>query len=143
MQANSVIQLILPVRVHHWVHLVSPSHRRTLECIGPTNDYTNPSLSRPDRLVSCCRSQYTRWLGRPSQSRGYRCLPIARLLHFNWLPLLYQLDGCLSCCHIMYRSLGEIHLLSYGVHWAMTFVWTCYWLYLHICILSLFYLCVM
>lgn len=93
-QANSFIQLILPISVHHRIHLVPSSHRRASQCIGSTNDCANSRLSCPDCLVSCCRSQYSWWLWCPSQSRGYRCLPIARLLHFNWLSLLYQLGMC-------------------------------------------------
>jgi hypothetical protein len=106
-----LIQLLLPIRVHHRIHLVPFGHRRASQCTGSPYDCANPSLSCPDRLVSRRWSQYSWWLGRPAQSRWYCCLPIARLLHFNWMPLLYQLADCSSmllsqlCINLLRRFL--------------------------------------
>lgn len=73
-------QLLLPVRVHHRIHTLSPRHRGHAQRITPTGHRPNTRLYCSGCMVPSCRRQHSWWIRRCTEPSRYRCLPFVRLL---------------------------------------------------------------
>jgi hypothetical protein len=115
---RTVLQFILPVRLHHRLYLIPSGHCRASQRTGFADNRADTGLHRADCLVAGCRSQYPRRLGRRPQPRRDCRVPVARLLYLDWLPLLHQLRRkyplLLACRHFLagYPSLSAFDLFA-------------------------------
>jgi hypothetical protein len=88
-------QLLLPVRVHYWLHTLPTRHCLIVECLARADHRTNTRLQRVGSLVARSRRQHSWWQRRGEEQGFAGRVPAVRVLHWPGLPLLHFLES--SC----------------------------------------------
>ncbi|KAI4787829.1 hypothetical protein E4T44_13580, partial [Aureobasidium sp. EXF-8845] len=88
--------LILPIGLHHRVHIIPTSHRINSQRGRSSDDCQDTCLPCAGRMVSSSGCEYP-WRVWCCQEQGWSCsVPSARLLHWLGLLVFYQLIGRLD-----------------------------------------------
>lgn len=88
----TLLQLLFPVDLHHWLYSIPSGHCRYAECSGTPYNCSDTGLSCACSLVISRGSQYSGRIRSGAQPSRHCSIPIARVLRCDWLPLLHQLS---------------------------------------------------